>query len=56
LDTLPDAARWQVLKGIGMVESERLINGKVTMERWHYIRSFTGVRPFAQAARGALGH
>jgi predicted transposase YbfD/YdcC len=55
LDTLPDAEKWKGLKGIGMVESERLINGQVTIERRHYISSLVDAKPFAHAAREHWG-
>jgi predicted transposase YbfD/YdcC len=55
LDTLPDAEKWKGLKGIGMVESERLINGQMSIERRHYISSLTVVKPFAHAARAHWG-
>ena len=55
LDTLPDAARWKGLKSIGMVESERFINGEVSIERRHYLCTLTDVKPFAQAARAHWG-
>ncbi|ASF46984.1 ISAs1 family transposase [Methylovulum psychrotolerans] len=52
LDTLPDTGKWKGLKGIGMVESERFVNGKMTTERRHYICSLAEVKPFAHAVRG----
>jgi predicted transposase YbfD/YdcC len=55
LDTLPDAEKWKGLKGIGRVESERFINGQTTLERRHYIRTLTDVKPFAHAARAHWG-
>ena len=43
---------WKDLHSVGMVESERHINGIVTMERRYYITSITEqVTPFAQAVR-----
>ncbi len=53
--TLPDAEKWKGLKGIGMVESERFINGQTTIERRHYICTLTAVKPFAHAARAHWG-
>lgn len=50
LDTLPDTDRWQGLASIGLVESERCINGEVSIERWHYLCSLTDVRALAHAA------
>lgn len=55
LDTLPDADRWQGLAGIGLVESERCINGEVSIERRHYLCSLTDVKAFAHAARAHWG-
>jgi predicted transposase YbfD/YdcC len=55
LDTLPDAARWKGLKSIGMVESERTINGKTSLEWRHYICTLTEVKPFAHAVRAHWG-
>lgn len=55
LDTLPDAARWKGLKSIGMVESERTLNGRTSIERRHYICSITDVKPFAYATRAHWG-
>jgi len=55
LDTLPDAGRWQGLASIGLVESERYINGDVSVERRHYIDSLTDVKAFAHAARAHWG-
>ena len=51
LDTLSDAARWKGLKSIGMVESERTVNGKTSIDRRHYICTLTNVKSFAHAAR-----
>lgn len=55
LDTLPEVSRWKGLKSIGMVESERIVNGKTSLERRHYICSLTEVKPFADAARAHWG-
>lgn len=51
LDTLPDAQRWKGLKSIGMVESERTVEGKTSIERRHYICSLSDIEPFAHAVR-----
>lgn len=51
LDTLPDATRWKGIKSIGMIESERAIDGKTSIERRHYICSLTEVEHFAHAVR-----
>lgn len=55
LETLPDAARWKGLNSIGMVESERTVDGKTSLERRHYLCSLTDVKVFANAARGHWG-
>lgn len=55
LDTLPDASRWKGLKSIGMVESERTVNGKTSIDRRHYICTLKDVKPFAHAARAHWG-
>ena len=46
------AEKWTGLKSIGMVESERQINGKVSIEQRYYILSLdTNVQKFAEAVR-----
>jgi predicted transposase YbfD/YdcC len=55
LDTLPDAGKWKGLEAIGMVESERFVNGEMTLERRHYICTLTDVKPFAHAVRAHWG-
>ena len=46
------AEKWTGLKSIGMVESERQINGKISIEQRYYILSLdTNVQKFAQAVR-----
>ncbi|TRW98099.1 ISAs1 family transposase [Candidatus Methylobacter oryzae] len=55
LDTLPDAARWKGLKSIGMVESERTVNGKTSIECRHYLSTLDDVKAFASAARAHWG-
>jgi len=55
LDTLPNAARWQGLKSIARVESERIVNGKVSVEQRYYITTLTNVASFAHAARAHWG-
>ena len=55
LDTLPDASRWKGLKSIGMVESERTVNGKTSIDRRHYICTLTNMKSFAHAARAHWG-
>ena len=55
LDTLPDVSRWKGLKSIGMVESERIVNGKTSIDCRHYICTLKDVNPFAHAARAHWG-
>ena len=55
LNTLPDASRWKGLKSIGMVESERTVNGKTSIDCRHYICTLKDVNPFAHAARAHWG-
>lgn len=48
--------RWVGLKAIGMVESQRHLNGKVSVERRYYITSFNrGAKAFGQAVRTHWG-
>ena len=55
LDTLPDATRWKGLKSIGVVESERIINGKTNIDQRHYITTLTDVVTFTHAVRAHWG-
>ncbi len=55
LDTLPDAARWKGMKSIARVESERIVNGKLSLEQRYYITTLTDVAAFAHAARAHWG-
>ena len=55
LNTLPDASRWKGLKSTGMVESERTVNGKTSIDCRHYICTLKDVNPFAHAARAHWG-
>jgi predicted transposase YbfD/YdcC len=55
LDTLPDALRWEGIKAIGMVENERTVNGKTSIDRRHYITTLTDVKIFAHAVRAHWG-
>ena len=51
-----DKAKWEGLGSVGMVESRREINGKVTIERRYYLSSLKlGVEAFARAVRGHWG-
>ena len=48
--------RWKGLKALGMVESERRVNGETSFERRYYILSFhRGARTFGQAIRSHWG-
>jgi predicted transposase YbfD/YdcC len=55
LGVLPDVTRWKGLKSIGMIESERTIDGKMSIGRRHYICSLTEVGRFAHAVRKHQG-
>ena len=57
IEHLVDADQWAGLKRVGMIESERHIEGKPTMtERRYYLTSLdVGVKRFAQASRGHWG-
>lgn len=55
LDTLPDTVRWSGLKSIGMVETERFLNGKMSIERRYYICSLVEIKSFAKAVRAHWG-
>ncbi len=46
---------WAGLRGIGVVEAERRINGVATVERRYYLTSLTEVRELARAVRGHWG-
>lgn len=51
-DYLIGAEKWAGLKSIGMVESERQVNGKVSLEQRYYILSIeSDVSKFAEAVR-----
>ena len=48
--------RWRGLKALGMVESERRVNGETSFERRYYILSFyRGARAFGEAIRSHWG-
>lgn len=57
VEYLLHAERWRGLKRIGMIESERRIEGKpTTLERRYYLLSLDGdVQPFAAAVRSHWG-
>jgi len=55
LDTLPKVSRWKGLKSIGMIESERTLNGKTSLEQRYYICTLTDVKTFSHAIRAHWG-
>ena len=56
LSGVPRSALWQGMNMIGMVESERTLEGKTTVETRYYIGSIgTDVACFARAVRGHWG-
>jgi len=51
-----DKAKWEGLASVGLVESQREVGGKVTLERRYYLSSLKlGVETFARAVRGHWG-
>lgn len=57
LDTLSNPGRWASLQGIGMVESERYIDGKTTSETRYFIVSIApNAKIFANAVRTYISH
>ncbi len=53
LDWFEDRGQWEGLKTIGLVEAERAMGGKQTVERRYYLSSLPlGVETFAKAVRG----
>jgi predicted transposase YbfD/YdcC len=56
LDWFAERHKWEGLRSVGMVESRRELDGKVTMERRYYLCSLKlEVRTFARAVRGHWG-
>lgn len=57
VEHLEDAQRWEGLKRVGMIESERRIDGQTpTTERRYYLMSLDGgIERFAYASRGHWG-
>ena len=52
----PGKGAWKDLNTIGMVESERHIEGEVTIDRRYYISSLTaGAEQFASSVRAHWG-
>jgi predicted transposase YbfD/YdcC len=53
LDWFADRPQWAGLKSLGLVEAEREVGGKKTVERRYYLSSLPlGVETFAKAVRG----
>ena len=53
LDWFADQGQWEGLQTIGLVEAEREVGGKKTVERRYYLSSLPlGVETFARAVRG----
>jgi predicted transposase YbfD/YdcC len=56
LDWFADRGKWEGLRSVGMVESIRELDGKVTTERRYYLSSLKAeVQTFARAVRGHWG-
>jgi len=56
LDWFADRQKWEGLRSVGMVESIRELDGKVTTERRYYLSSLKlDVETFARAVRGHWG-
>lgn len=56
LDWFADRAKWEGLQSVGMVESIREVDGKVSVERRYYLASLPlGVETFARAVRSHWG-
>jgi predicted transposase YbfD/YdcC len=56
LDWFAERAKWEGLRSVGMVESQRELDGKVTIERRYYLCSLKAeVETFARAVRGHWG-
>ena len=53
LDWFADRGQWEGLQTVGVVEAEREVDGKKTVERRYYLSSLPlGVETFAKAVRG----
>ena len=55
LSSLSGVEKWNGLKAIGMVESERHSGGRISMERRYFITSLDDVKLFQQAVRSHWG-
>ena len=51
----PMREAWKKLSAVGMIESEQVINGKVSVEQRYFIRS-AGVKTVEQFALPARAH
>jgi len=53
---LPERSRWKGLQSVGMVETERHLGERITVERRYYLSSLPpGIERFAEAVRGHWG-
>ena len=55
LSALSDVKKWNGLRAVGMVESERYIGGRASIEQRYYITSVEDVGSFRRAVRSHLG-
>ena len=55
LSALSGARKWHGLKAVGMVESERYIDGRASIEQRYYITSLEDVKSFRRAVRSHWG-
>ena len=56
LDWFADRGKWEGLRSVGVVESQREVAGQTTVERRYYLSSLPlGVETFARAARSHWG-
>lgn len=51
IDWLEQRVEWKKLKGIGMVESRRDVNGEISFERRFYVVSVLDIEAFSRAVR-----
>ena len=55
LSALSDVKKWNGLRAVGMVESERYIGGRASIEQRYYVTSVEDVGSFRRAARSHWG-
>ena len=56
IEWMEEKGKWKGLRSIGMVESEREVDGEVTVERRYYLNSIKGeAEKFGEAVRGHWG-